>query len=119
MSSHIHTFAPGQAVTCATSSDVTGGRLVEITGPRLVAHAAAGSKKVFGAAAQDTTSGDDVAVLRGGIQALTASAAIAAGTRVAAAADGKVAPVANGDTGLGLAVTTTSAADQPVQVALD
>ena len=64
--SHIHLFAPGQSVTCVASADMTGGRLVEITGPRAVAHAAANSAKVFGTAATDAKSGDDVLVLRGG-----------------------------------------------------
>jgi predicted RecA/RadA family phage recombinase len=117
--SHIHLFAPGANVTCDTSADIIGGRLVEITGNRTVAHAAANSIKVFGAAATDTKSGDDVLVIRKGVQRLLSSAAIPAGSRIVAAADGKVAAAGNGVTGIGLALTTTTATDQLIQVALD
>ncbi|MBN9210725.1 MAG: hypothetical protein BGO45_10650 [Microbacterium sp. 71-36] len=119
MTSHIHMFEPGDKITCETTADVIGGRLVEITGPRRVAHAGAGSAKVFGAAATDTKTGGDVLVLRGGVQKLVASAAIAAGDRVKAAAAGKVATVGAGETGLGLAISTATAADQLIQIALD
>lgn len=119
MADHIHLFEPGAKITCVAGADVIGGRLVEITGPREVSHATALSVKVFGAAARDTKDGEDVLVLRGGVQKLVASAAITAGTRIKPAAGGKVQAVANGETGNGLAITTTTAADQLVQVALD
>ncbi len=119
MPSHIHTYAPGHSITVQASADVTGGRLVEITGPEAVAHAGAASAKVFGAAATDAKTGEDVLVLRGGVQKLVASAAIPAGTRVAAAANGKIAAVANGDRGIGLTITSTSAGDQLALTALD
>ena len=119
MPSHIHLFNPGASVTCEATADVIGGRLVEITGPRRVAHASAGSVKVFGAAATDAKSGDDLLVLRGGVQKLVASAAITASARVKAAADGKVVTVAAGENGLGLAISTATAADQLIQIALD
>ena len=117
--SHIHLFAPGQSVTCVASADMTGGRLVEITGPRAVAHAAANSAKVFGTAATDAKSGDDVLVLRGGVQNLVASAEIVAGARVKPAADGKTVTVGAGEAGIGLALTAAAAADALLQVALD
>jgi hypothetical protein len=119
MADHIHLFKPGAAVTCAASADVTGGRLVEISGDREVQHAAAASAKVFGTAARDVKSGDDVLVLRGGIQELVASAAITVGARVAAAADGKVATVGADEPSVGLAVTAAAAADDLIQIALD
>lgn len=119
MADHIHMFKPGAAVTCAASADVIGGRLVDISGPRTVANAAADSVKVFGAAAQDTKSGEDVLVLRGGVQKLVASAAITAGARVKPAATGKVVTVGAGEAGIGLALTTVTAADQLIQIALD
>ncbi len=119
MADHIHLFEPGAKITCVAGADVIGGRLVEISGPREVSPAAASSTKVFGAAARDAKDGEDVLVLRGGVQNLVASAAITAGTRIKAAAGGKVQAVAAGETGNGLALTTTTAADQLVQVALD
>jgi hypothetical protein len=119
MADHIHLFEPGAKVTFAVSTAVIGGRLVEVSGPRTVAPAAADSAKVVGAAAQDTAVGDDVLVLRGGVQKLVCSAAITAGSRIKAAAAGKVVTVGAGERGNGLALTTTTAADQLVQVALD
>ncbi|MFC4223564.1 capsid cement protein [Lysinibacter cavernae] len=118
MADHIHTFAPGASVTCVADADIIGGRLVAITGPRAVTTATESSAGVFGAAAQDATEGDDVLVLRGGVQALVASASITAGQRVNPAADGQVAAVTD-ERGIGLALTTVTAADQLIQIALD
>lgn len=114
--SHIHLFAPGKSITCTASADVTAGRLLEVTGDREVAHAGAASAKVFGAAATDAKDGAPVLVLRGGVQELTAASAIAAGDRVEAAADGKVAK--SSGTGIGLALTSAEA-DATAQIALD
>lgn len=118
MASHIHLFKPGQAFTNEASAAITGGRLVEVTGPRRVAHAAAGSTKVLGAAATDAATGEDVLVLRGGVQNLVGSAAITAGAELEAAAAGKVVTKTTGAR-VGIALTTTTAADQTVTVALD
>lgn len=118
MGTHIHTFAPGASPTMAASADVVGGRVLELTGAREVAHATAKSAKVIGVAGTDASDGDDVLVLRGGFQYLTCSAAVVAGARVEVAADGKVGPKTD-TAGIGLAVTTTTGADQLVLVALD
>lgn len=119
MADHIHLFTPGSSITFEASADVIGGRLVEVTGDRLVGPGAADSVKIVGAAAQDTKDGDDVLVLRGGVQNLTASAAITAGARVKPAAAGKVVTVGAGERGIGLALTAAAAADNLLQVALD
>lgn len=119
MADHIHLFKPGASVTFAASADVIGGRLVEVSGARTVAPAAADSVKVVGAAAQDAKNGADVLVLRGGVQNLVASAAIVAGARVKAAAGGKVVTVGAGEAGIGLALTAAGAADVLIQIALD
>ena len=103
MADYLPLFDPGAAVTYATSADVTGGRLVEITGDRTVAHAGADSTKVVGVAARDTKSGDSVTVYSGGVQRPIAAGAVAAGDRVAAAADGKVATALTGTIGIALA----------------
>lgn len=118
MASHVHLFKPGQAYTNEASAAVTGGRLVEVTGPRRVGPAGADSAKVIGAAAFDAAVGADVTVLSGGVQNLVCSAAITAGARVSAAAAGKVATAGAGAQ-IGTALTTTTAADQTVTVALD
>lgn len=119
MADHIHLFKPGATVTCVAGADITGQRLVEITGDRTVELATPGAAAVFGAAAQDTPEGSDVLVLRGGVQQLIAAAPIPAGTRVQAAADGKVTAAAAGDSGIGLAITSAAAANDTAQIALD
>lgn len=103
MADYLPLFKPGAAVTFSASTAVTGGRLVEITGDRTVAHAAAASTKVAGIAAHDAAVGDHVTVYSGGVQRPVASGAIAAGDRVAPAADGKVATGTTGTIGLALA----------------
>lgn len=119
MTTHIHTFEPGASITFEASADVTGGRLVEVTGDRAVAHAGAASVKTVGAAATDAKAGEDVLVLRGGAQKLVTAGAIPAGTRVAPAANGKIAAVTGDDRGIGLTLTPTSAADQLALTDLD
>ncbi|MET3349637.1 UNVERIFIED_ORG: ABC-type Fe3+-hydroxamate transport system substrate-binding protein [Arthrobacter sp. UYEF1] len=103
MGQHVHLFSPGEPVTFTASADVTAGRLIAVTGNRTVAHAAANSAAVAGAAAFDAASGEKVTVLKGGVQRILASGAIAAGALVVAATDGKVSALA--------AVTTPTAAD--------
>lgn len=103
MADYLPLFNPGTAVTFTASADVTGGRLVEITGDRTVAHAAAASTKVAGVAGFDAAEGELVTVYSGGVQRPIAAGAIAAGDRVAAAADGKVATAETGTFGVALA----------------
>lgn len=114
MADYLPLYNPGTAVTFTSSADVVGGRLVEITGDRTVAHAAAGSAKVAGIAGFDAADGELVTVYSSGVQRPTAAGAIAAGDSVEAAADGKVA-VASTGTKIGLALA--AAADgETVQV---
>lgn len=103
MADYLPLFNPGTAVTFTASDDLIGGRLVEITGDRSVAHAAVGSGKVAGVAGFNTAAGELVTVYSGGVQLPTASGAIAAGDRVAAAADGKVSTAETGTIGVALA----------------
>lgn len=120
MPSHIHLFKPGAAITCTASDDIIGGRLVEITGDREVAHAQGGSEAVFGVAATDAAAGESVLVLRGGVQNLIAVYTLPAGRRIISAGDGKVDAAAGGETGIGLAITSNMTNDeQLVQAALD
>jgi predicted RecA/RadA family phage recombinase len=114
--SHIHLFKPGANITCDAAADITAQRLVEVTGDREVSPASAGSTKVVGTAATDAKEGERVLVLRGGVQELVAASVIAAGDRVDAAADGKIAKAT--ETGIGLALTG-AAANATAQIALD
>ncbi len=101
-------FKPGEAVTFTASADVIGGRVVEVTGDRTVAHAGAGSTKVAGVAGFDAKAGESVTVFSGGIQRPTASGAIAAGDAVAAAANGHVATSADGTGRIGVALAAAA-----------
>lgn len=116
MAEYTPLFKPGTAVTFTTTAAVKGGQVVEITGDRAVAPAGAASKKVAGVAGFDAIAGQSVTVHSGGIQRPTASGAIAAGARVAAAGGGKVAAATTDTIGLALA----AAADgETVQVRFD
>ena len=103
MAQHVHKFTPGAAITLTAEAAVTAGRLVMVSGDNEVSPAAANSSAWLGAAATDAAIGEKVLILRGGVQKLEASGAIAAGALVVAATAGKVSALA--------AVTTPTAAD--------
>ena len=86
----------GAAASFTASAAITGGRLVSVAGTRLVGPASADSAAVVGVAGYDAEAGDNVTVYTrpSGVHSLTASGAIAAGAKVAAAATGKVQTVA-------------------------
>lgn len=117
MADYLPKFKPGQTFTGQASADVTGGRLLEVTGSKTYAHAGAASVKVIGVAGQDTASGDDVTIHRGGVQRLTASGVIAAGAQVQAAADGQIA--AGTTAPIGVALTAAATAGDVIDVAMN
>lgn len=83
-------------ISFGTTAAVTGGQLVSVTGNMTVGPAGAASTAVVGVAARDaggTNQQNQVPVYRDGIHDLTATGAIAAGDKVAAAAAGTVAPI--------------------------
>lgn len=109
MADYAPLFMPGDVITCVTSADVTGGRLVEVSGSGTVAHAGAASAKVVGVAAFDAASGTNVSVHgRGQVHISTAAGAITAGDRVNAAATGTVATGVAALTNVGIAMTTAA-----------
>ena len=118
-------FEPGREVTCRTSADVIGGRIVAITGAPVdgltrVAHAANGNAAPYGVAARDKASGTDVMVFRptAGIVPITVGAgAITAGQPVMAGAAGVAVPATAGKFAIGQAVND-AAATGVVDVAL-
>ncbi len=85
-------FKPGQALSRTMTATVTSGRVVTVAG----AHAAADSTTWLGVVDKDAVSGDLVGVYRGGVQYLTASAAISAGAPVKCAAAGKIVTYVDG-----------------------
>ena len=118
MADYLPRFSPGEKITLATSGAVTGGRLVIASGAGTVAHSGADAANVIGVAGHDADSGADVLVWTraGGVQALTASAAIAAGARVISAATGKIATVGAGTNPIGIALTAAAADGDVVDV---
>ncbi|MEE6295191.1 capsid cement protein [Georgenia wangjunii] len=114
MADYTPLFKPGDAVTHTASADVTGGRVVEITGNRQVAAAGADSAKVVGVAGFDAQSGESVTVFSGGVQRPIAAGAITAGARVATGAGGTVSATGTNKIGTALAAAADGAA-VPIQ----
>ncbi|WP_087484922.1 capsid cement protein [Brachybacterium massiliense] len=108
-------FKPGAAITYSVSADVTAGQVVELTGDRAVGPASADSEKVVGIAAFNAVVGDHVTVHDGGVQRPYASGVIAAGDKVAAAADGKVVTAGEAVNTIGIALAAAADGD-PVQL---
>jgi len=105
MADYLPKFREGDAITRAATATIVGGQLVTVAG----AVAGADSTTWLGVADRDAVTGQDIGVYSGGVQYLTASAAIAAGDRVKCAAAGKVATLTAG----------TDAYDRLVGIALE
>lgn len=99
-----------QSTTRTTSAAITGGQLLRVSGDDTVAPTSAASNDWLGVAGFDAASGAKVTVELGGVQELTASAAIAAGAQVVGAADGKVATIGAGTFGQAVGVALDAAA---------
>lgn len=111
MADYLPRYNPGEVITLTASADITGGRLVAVTGDNTVGPAAAGSAAVVGVAGFDAKSGDHVTIYRDGVQRLTAAGAIAAGAKVVAAAGGQIATAGEGTEIIGLALQTATEGD--------
>lgn len=118
MADYLPKFKPGQSVTFTASADVTGGRLVAVTGNRTVGPAGADSAAVVGVAGFDAKAGERVTVFTraGGVHRLTASAAIAAGVKVSSAAAGTIQTIGATTNPVGLALEAATAADDVIDV---
>lgn len=118
MADYLPKFKPGQAVTFTASADVTGGRLVAITGNRTVGPSGADSAAVVGVAGFDAKAGERVTVFTraGGVQQLTASAAIAAGVKVSSAAAGKIQTIGATTNPIGLALEAAATDNDVIDV---
>ncbi|WP_053207940.1 capsid cement protein [Jiangella muralis] len=92
-------YAPGSDLTCKAASNVTGKRLVKVSGNGsgnvLVAHSGAG-EAAFGVAGWDVATGQLVNVLREGVLPVTAGTNLTAGAVVQAGAAGVVVAVSTG-----------------------
>ena len=111
MAGYLPKFESGPAVTFTVSADVTGGRLVALTGARTVGPAGADSAVVIGVAGFDQVVGESVTVYcrPTGVHQLVASAAIAVGAKVISATGGKVATVGAGANPIGIALEAAAA----------
>lgn len=121
MADYVPVFKPGQAVTMTAGAAITGGQLVYVSAANTVQKTSAATAAWLGVAMQDTDSGDQVAVSCGGVQELTASAAISVGAAVIPAADGKVATIGsetNYARVIGIALTAASADGDEIRVAM-
>ncbi|MDN3309568.1 DUF2190 family protein [Microbacterium oryzae] len=118
MADYLPKFKPGQSVTFTASADVTGGRLVAITGNRTVGPAGADSAAVVGVAGFDAKAGERVTVFTraGGVHPLTANGAIAAGAQVSSAASGKVQTIGTTTNPIGLALEAAAADNDVIDV---
>ena len=91
MADYLPKFTPGAPFTLTASADITGGRLVAVSGDRTVATAGADSAAAIGVAGFDVLNGESVTVYPlVGVQRLVLAGTVAAGARLAAAASGKV-----------------------------
>ena len=90
MADYLPRFNPGEAITLTAGEDITGGRLVSVSGDLTVVTSAADATHVVGVAGFDTTEGDGVTIYRDGVQRLTLAGTVAAGDEVFAADGGAV-----------------------------
>lgn len=110
MADYVAVHKPGKNLTLTTSAAVTGGQLLAVGAAGTVAATSAATGAWIGVAVFDATTGTQVQVTSGGVQELTASAAITAGQHVIAASNGRVAPITGTDAtqDVGLALTTAA-----------
>lgn len=87
-------------------ADVTKGQVVYISADMTVSPTTAASAAVLGVAMMDCKAGDPIAVECEGLFKLTAAGTIAAGAKVASAADGKVAAGTENTIGIALNAAT-------------
>lgn len=117
MGQYLPAFRPGQTVTFTATTAIVGGRVVELGSADMsVAPAGAASAKVVGVAGHDAAVGELVTVeVSKTIHLLPCAAAITRAANVEAAAAGKVQTLTTGQK-VGMALNTTTAADQLVYV---
>ncbi len=96
MAEYIPAKEPGRDITMTASATIVGGQLVRISGSGTVAPTTAASADWFGVAGNDAANGAKVTVYSGGVQYITASGSITAGSNVEGAASGQVASHTNG-----------------------
>lgn len=116
MASNVHLFNVGDDVTFTAGAAITGGQLLYVSGNRTASPTTASTPAWVGTAAFDAASGEKVTVLKGGVQRVVASGAIAAGDRVIPAAAGKVATLGAGDASHSVGIALTGGTNVAVEI---
>lgn len=120
MSDYLPKIKPGLAFTLPASAAVTGGRLLVASGASTVAHSGDDAANVIGVAGFDAGIGESVTVYpKPTVHRLTASGAIAAGARIAAAAAGKIQTIGSKTNPIGTALEAAAADGDVIDVVLD
>lgn len=118
MSDYLPKFEAGRPYTLTTSADVTGGRVLIVSGAGTCSHAGADATaaSLIGVAGFDALSGEKVTIypLKGAVHKLTAGAAVAAGALVGTLAAGKVDDA--GTNRFGVALTAAAADGDVIEV---
>lgn len=111
MADYAPIFHDADEFSVPASAAITGGQVLVISGSNTVAPSSAPSEAWIGVAAFDAIVGQRVTVFTGGVQELTATAAITAGVPVTASANGGVAALGAGtDYAMVIGVAMTTAA---------
>jgi hypothetical protein len=119
MADYVPIFKPGTDITqMVGATAVVAGNLVALSAANTVIPTTAATAAWLGVATTDAAIGAKVGVTSGGVQELVASAAIAVGALVVAAAAGKVATIGAGtfDQVVGLAMTAAAANNDKIRV---
>ena len=120
MGDYIAKYQPGQDVTYTAAAAITGGQVVYLSAAGQVTATSAAHANVLGVAENDAATGAKVAITRGGVQRLTASAAVSVGAYVKSATAGKVATATIGTDPqsqvLGFALTAAAADGDVIDV---
>jgi hypothetical protein len=119
MADYVPVFSPGEDITQTAGAAITAGQLVSLSAANTVVPTAAATAAWLGVATTDAANGAKVGITCGGVQEVKCSAAVAVGDVVIPASTGRVAPIGAGTNyaqQVGVAMTSTSAADQTLHV---
>lgn len=111
MAEYLPVYTPGQALTLKASASITGRQIVAVSGSGTVAPAGAASTAAVGVAGFDAATNDNVTIYAGGVQDVTASGSVTAGSPVICGANGTAVASATPPAGQQIGVALTTAAD--------
>lgn len=107
-------YRPGADATYIAGAAITGGQVVFLSAAGTASPTTAASAVVLGVASRDVAIGEQVTVLRGGVQRAVAAAAITVGQPLKSAASGRLTPMTIGtdpqDQYVGFALTAAAGA---------